>query len=109
MNELDKEQTEVNRDTGIKLAVDNACEKECGWLDEAIKYIAKYPFDTFMTEELRIWSHTNGLPYPPNSRAWGGVVKVAKGKGLIRHIEYNNVRNPKAHGTPASVWEKIGK
>jgi hypothetical protein len=107
METLNKSQSNANRDAGIAHAVGAAEIKEPGWIDKALTCIKRYPFNTFMTEELRMWSHANGLPYPPNSRAWGGVVKVAKQKNLIRHVGYDNVRNPKAHGTPASRWEKV--
>ena len=105
-DELNATQSNANRDIGIAHAVGAAEMKVKDWQNKAINYIYRYPYDSFMTEELRLWSHANGLPHPPNSRAWGGVVKVACKRKIIKHMGYGNVRNKKAHGTPASVWEK---
>jgi hypothetical protein len=106
MTELNQVRSEANRDAGIAHAVGGAEIKEPGWIEAALKYLERYPYNKFMTEELRLWSHANGLPHPSNNRVWGGVVRVAHNRGLITHKGYNNVRNPKAHSTPASVWEK---
>jgi hypothetical protein len=107
IDELNKSQSESNRDAGIAHAVGGAEIKHPKWARVALGYIYKYPFDQFMTEELRLWSHAEGLEHPPNSRAWGGVIRKAVSKGIIKRVGFRNVKNPKAHATVASVWEKI--
>lgn len=99
-------QAETLRDNGINQAIENAENKCSDWQKTALEYLNKYPLQRFMTEQLREWSHKNGLPKPPNPRAWGGVIKKAQSLGMVRHLGYLNTSNPKAHRTPASYWEK---
>lgn len=102
-----KQLGEVLKDIGIKRAKQNAESKHKDWTNKAIEFLKKYPVTIFMTENLREWSHKNGLPKPPHPRAWGGVIVKAKKDKLIKHINYGLVVNPKAHRTPASIWKKI--
>lgn len=92
---------------GMQLALDNAEKSSPGWGDLAICYLRMFPKKTFLAEEVRNWSHNNGLAIPPNARAWGGVMVRAKKRGFIKFIGYKSVNNPKAHRTPASYWEKL--
>ena len=107
MTELNQARSEANRDAGIAHAVGAAEIKNPNWSRIAMGYISKFPLSEFMTEELRVWAHAEGLERPPNSRAWGGVIHRAVSKKIIRRVGFRNVRNPKAHSTVASVWRKI--
>jgi hypothetical protein len=96
------------RDIGIQKAVDNANDNHNGWSDDAyaflIRYIQNNP--TFMTEDVR--NKSKGIiPDPPSNRAWGGIIVRAVKNGRIKRIGYQNTKNIKAHGTPASLWIKI--
>ncbi len=94
------------RDEGIATAADHA-EADCGgWQDMALRFLERYPKGEFMTEEIRDFAYSNGLPLPPHERAWGSVIVKAKKDGLITHAGFRAVRNPAAHKTPASVWRK---
>jgi hypothetical protein len=104
-------QGEILRDGGIQLSLFNAEIKIPDWKDRAIQALKNFINENphmhpaFQTEDVRAWAYKNGLPEPPNHRAWGAVITSAKRKGLIRFIGYANVDNPKAHCTPASVWK----
>lgn len=76
------------------------------WLETAISFVEKYPKDKFKTEDVRLWAYEQGCPEPVNHRAWGGVIKEARNRGMVRHIGYMLVDNPNAHRTPAGYWEK---
>ena len=56
-----------------------------------------------MTEDIRLASEKK-VPIPPSNRAWGGVVVRASKAGLITRAGFSNVKNAKAHSTPATVW-----
>ena len=102
---------EALRDAGIQQAIGNANQECASWsekafiaLQEFLRYTSKR---SFMTEELRCWAHQDyGLPRPPHSRAWGGVVGRAAKQGLIRKIGITQVRNRTAHCANAAVWTR---
>ena len=93
------------RDKGIKQSLDNANNTHDRWSDKAydflLKYI-KYQYE-FMTEDVRVASE-KAIPKPPSNRAWGSVILRASRSGLINRVGFANVKNAKAHKTPASVW-----
>jgi hypothetical protein len=94
---------------GMQLSLFNAEINDPGWKDKALvsltKFIFKFPDLQFQTEDVRAWAYRNGLPEPPNHRAWGGIISSAKRKGIIAFVGYENVDNPNAHCTPAAVWK----
>lgn len=95
------------RDRGIALALDNADAANEKWSDKALQFLRLYPSHEFQTEQVRAWATEQGLPVPPNARAWGGVIARARRMNLIVSTGYKNVSNPLAHGTPAAVWQKV--
>ena len=96
------------RDIGIKKALDNADNTHDKWSDQAYSFLKDYikHNDTFMAEDLRSAS-VDEVPIPPSKRAWGGIVVRASKAGLIKRVGFSNVKNPKAHATPATVWGVI--
>ena len=93
------------RDRGIKQAIDNADDTHERWSEKAYKFLTnwiKTQYE-FMTEDVRIASEKE-IPKPPSNRAWGGIVVRAARAGLINKVGFSNVKNPKAHSTPASIW-----
>lgn len=95
------------KEIGIATAVDHA-EQDCpGWNARALEFLLQYPGEEFQAEDVRAWAHSQGLPRPPHARAWGGVIVKARKQGKIQFVGYQNVKNPRAHSTPASVWKKI--
>lgn len=100
-------QGELLRDSGIATAIENADDKIENWSEMAYACLLSYPGKEFLTEDVRRWSHENGLPIPPSARAWGAVIVRAKREGVIKFLGYRSVTNPKAHMTPASYWRKL--
>ena len=93
------------RDKGIKKAIDNADNTHNKWSDKAYKFLTGYikSHHEFMTEDLRMASEKE-IPKPPSNRAWGGIILRAVRAGLIVRDRFSNVKNAKAHKTPATVW-----
>ena len=93
------------RDKGIKQALDNANDTHEKWSEKAYKFLVNYikSNNQFMTEDVRLASEKE-IPIPPSNRAWGGIVVRASKAGLISRVGFSNVKNVKAHKTPASVW-----
>ena len=93
------------RDKGIKQAIDSANGTHEKWSEKAYKFLVSYikSQDEFMTEDLRLASEKE-IPKPPSNRAWGGIILRAVRAGLITRDRFSNVKNAKAHKTPATVW-----
>ena len=96
------------RDRGIKVALDNADSTHDKWSDKAYNFLKNYikSHREFMAEDVRVASEEE-VPTPPSKRAWGGIVLRASNAGLIRRIGFSNVKNLKAHRTPATVWRVV--
>jgi hypothetical protein len=103
---MEENKGEVNKEKGIKTALDNANAVTANWSESAISFIKSYPYRRFMAEDVREWAYKRGLAVPPHCRAWGGVINRAVKAGIITHDGFSSVKNPKAHRTPASVWLK---
>ena len=103
---LDQERGDWLRDKGIQKAVDHAEQRVPSWKEKALTLLKEYPQERFMAEEVREWAKSRGLEDPPSKRAWGGVIVKAQKTGLIFHVGYGKVKNPKAHRTPASIWRR---
>ena len=93
------------RDKGIKQAISNANDTHDKWSDKAYNFLTKWIKTQyeFMTEDVRIASEKE-IPKPPSNRAWGGIILKASRAGLINRVGFSNVKNVKAHKTPATVW-----
>ncbi len=96
------------RDGGIKVAADHADLTNENWCErayEALKTYLQFHKAPFMCEQVRDFAHIElGLPQPPNSRAFGGIMQRAQREGVIKHAGYGHTSNPKSHRTPASMW-----
>lgn len=77
------------------------------WSDLAYQFLLSFlkanKGSSFMVENVRTEA-VGKIPEPPSKRAWGGIILKAKNSGLIRHIGYRQVKNPKAHMANASLW-----
>tara|TARA_Y100000296_G_scaffold78310_1_gene100863 strand:+ start:357 stop:668 length:312 start_codon:yes stop_codon:yes gene_type:complete len=93
------------RDKGIKKAINNANDTHDKWSDKAYSFLTKWIKTQyeFMTENARTASEKE-IPKPPSNRAWGGIILRASRAGLIYRVGFSNVKNAKAHSTPASIW-----
>jgi len=95
------------RDRGIEQAVSHAGQK---WTDQAYQFLLLFcnGHAEFMAEDVRRASK-GCVPEPPSKRAWGGVIVRASKAGLIERVGYRQVKNAKAHCTPAAVWRRKGR
>ena len=99
---------------GIKKAINHAERDIPGWATLAFECLKSYlrfcpPDHEFMAEDVRKFSQSTYflvVPEPPSLRAWGGIMRKAKGAGLIRAIGTRKVVNPTAHGANATLWIK---
>lgn len=109
MIQLDIFASAAARDAGMKRATDKADRDDPDWSKMAYelleRYLALYPGE-FLCEDVRAYAALIDFPLPENARAWGQVMMTAARKGLIRSAGYRNVKNVKAHRTPATVWVK---
>lgn len=96
-------------DAGMQQAVDHAEAVHESWADKAYAFIEKYVGYTrepFMAEDVRMAS-LQVVPEPPSKRAWGLIIQRAAKAKLIRKLGYKAVTNPRAHGTPATLWVRM--
>lgn len=91
---------------GAAAAARSAERVHPGWGELAYETLVAFARsrDRFMVEDLRAHATEAGLPPPPDSRAWGLVVRRAMRAGIIRRIGYEPGRNPACHGRPTAVW-----
>ncbi len=94
------------KEAGIKKATDTAERFHNDWSQQAHETLCQFikRRKQFRTEEFREYAISKGLPVPPSLRAFGGVIGRARNANLIRHIDYVQVKNPRAHNANASLW-----
>jgi len=97
---------QIARDKGIAQSLDSANGAVKNWSDIAYGFLLGYAdsHKVFMIEELRNAS-VGFVPEPPSKRAWGGIAVRASKTGIIERIGFQNVKNAKAHCTPATLWK----
>jgi hypothetical protein len=105
MKKLDLIKGNELRDLGINQSLENAGEK---WGAIAYSFLLKYTKEnkTFMAEDVRVASE-GFVPEPPSKRAWGAIFVMAKKNKIITSVGFSNVKNPKAHRTPATLWAVV--
>jgi hypothetical protein len=105
---LDLFTSQQNRDKGIEQALKHANEVQPLWSEKAYNCLLRFIQwnDEFMTEDLREFASLS-LPEPPSNRAWGGIIVRAVKNGLIERKGFKNVKNAKAHCTPATLWKTV--
>lgn len=94
---------------GMARAVEHANQVEPEWSDKAGALLRQYAerHSEFMTEDVRVWAHENGLEYPPDPRAWGAVANRAVRAALIQRIGFRPTKIRPAHATPRPVWRSL--
>lgn len=93
------------------------------WSDTALRILADYRSELarlglafFLVEDVRAYAEKVWrLPPPPDTRAWGGVIRRASRQRinahgqavppLIRSLGYTASRNRAGHGHPVTAWE----
>jgi len=98
----------VLRDTGMQCAADHADRESEGWTDRAyvflVDYVAANRGRAFMAEDVRASAEAEGLPPPPDNRAWGSVVSRAARLRIIKRIGYGAQKSVTCHCSPKSIW-----
>ena len=88
MTKLAMDVVRARRDKGIDRAGEHAGDvwkrRARGYL---LEFLATNP-GPFLGEQLRWFAEDRGLPYPPDGRAWGGILKSAAHDKLIRKVGY---------------------
>ena len=81
------ELAQQRRDRGIRRSADHATRE---WLDKAVGYVRLHAVVTpsFLTEDVRAMAEADGLPAPPDKRAWGAVMRKAAHAELIKADGY---------------------
>ncbi len=93
-------------EAAITRAADHA-ERVIGrWKAMAHSYLLRYGEQTFLVDSLRLWAHANGLPHPPDPRAWGHIILAASRAGVISQVGFDYIRRPGSHCRPMPKWRK---
>lgn len=93
-------------DSGARLAADRADRLLPGWSDHARLFAESFVAQVrrFTAEDLR--EAARGIVAdPPDSRAWGVVLRALVNSKRIRRVGYGASRNPGAHARPVAIWE----
>ncbi|CAB4122657.1 hypothetical protein UFOVP32_49 [uncultured Caudovirales phage] len=94
------------RDSAIQSAVENADRKQAGWSDRAYKYLIEFSrtLPLFKGEDARRYAEEQGLPKPPDPRAWGAVLQRASRGKFIERVGFGVSTNRQAHSRPTAIW-----
>ena len=78
------------------------------WCEQAMVLLEQYRLKAvgkFLCEDVRVFAESNGLPKPPDSRAWGGVIKRAQRLGIVVPAGYAMTRHPSCHAGVKTAWQ----
>jgi hypothetical protein len=93
---------------GAQLAANHADNENPSWTERALAYFVAYakarPTSAFLTEDVRFAASLDGLPPPPDRRAWGYIPKAAQAQGVIAHAGYARQKAANCHASPKSLW-----
>jgi hypothetical protein len=88
-----------------KAAADHADNTSLNWTQRAVLLFTEYAKQTphpFLTEEAREFAEANGLPSPPDARAWGHVSKRCQRAGVIVSVGFGAAKS--SNGSPKVLW-----
>jgi hypothetical protein len=96
-------------DAGMGQAADHADRVNPGWTGAAEAQLRAYArqHPTFATEDVRTWAQRQGLPRPPDGRAWGLVVRKARMAGVLTPAGFRTSHVPPGHARPVQVWRSM--
>lgn len=98
----------ARRDLGIERAGDRADRNTAGWRESAATLVKDYAEQqrgkAFLTEDAAAYAHSHGLPLPPDGRAWGAAIQMAKRRGYVVAAGYAPARS--SNLSPKVQWRK---
>ncbi len=107
-----RQRARAGRDRGMQRAVDHADRTIERWSDRAEvlarQYLAAVTGQRITGERIRQHAEAQGLPNPPDKRAWGSVTMRLARAGLLRKVGWTTASDPKVHCNPVSEWEVVG-
>jgi hypothetical protein len=98
--------TKIEKEKGIKKAIDHANAVSPNWSDRAYDLLKIYvggKQEKFLAEDFRA-AIKGQIEDPPSSRAYGGVIAKAAHAGLIRKVGHATVKSVTAHNCLATLW-----
>lgn len=94
---------------GMNRAAQHADDVELDWTERAFRAFSRHAAKNaeFMTEDARIAAYQDGLPYPPDERAWGSVATRAVREGVVKRDRYGQTRQRPANAHPQPIWRSL--
>jgi len=92
---------------GAMVAAVHADKVEESWSQKASVLFLDYARDIvkgqpFLTEDARAWAESQGLPPPPDGRAWGFVAKAMREANHVLFAGYAPAKS--SNGSPKCLW-----
>jgi len=92
---------------GAERAGQHAEDCRPGWLDRAAALVTTFAqaHGLFLLEDARCFAERQGLPAPPDKRAWGAVAQVLARRGVLVRDGYAPAAS--SHGSPKCLWRVV--
>jgi hypothetical protein len=90
---------------GQRRAGDHAERVRAGWIDAACAAVVAFAVrqaSPWLLEQARTHAEAQGLPAPPDKRAWGAVSQTLKRRGQIASVGYAPAAS--SNGSPKCLW-----
>lgn len=100
------------RDEGMERAIQHAEADVPGWKDRALDLVRRYAIanEQFICEDVRAFALAEGLPPPPDGRAWGSVMmRAAQANYVTKTDRVACAKDPKVHMSPSTVWLGVAR
>lgn len=100
----------TGRDTGMARSSAHADDCHADWSSMAYFALRNFArkFDgNFTAEHARAWMHSQGLPMPPDGRAFGSVFQRVAREGIIRKLGYRQAEGRACHMHPVTLWKVV--
>lgn len=107
MVQLNIFQSQINRDKGIKRAVDKAEAVNPGWVDKVIDQLRIYnPGGEFECSDFRKWVQDKVDLTGVNPRSFGKIMQRGMKEGIISFTTLGKTKNVKAHSANCNYYVK---